>query len=579
MKVFTVALSAWLLAGLTLPAVEGQAKTKGPKEPREKESEAARLVVDRTIAREKDLIRTLQNYHPRVETYLQGYQLDPELGAIPTNDNYFLGRLEFGKDMESRSFLPQSGSGVLLPHFFSRAVRKAFKFQYELDSFAQAALVDYQGLDREHYQFQFVRSEFLGDVRCLVFDVLPQRHAGRGRFKGRIWIEDHDYAIVRFKGVRVNPPKFHVFFHFDSWRQELQPKVWLPVYVYAEESDLNLPVWLGLKNKAVRFSSQTRFWGYDLSNTGHEEELTRILVDARAPVRDSSEAAADASPLASQREWENEAENNVLERLEKARLIAPAGEVDKVLETVVNNLVVTNHLDNLQAVHCRVMLTLPFESFTVGNTIVLSRGLIDVLPDEASLAAVIAHELGHLVLGHRTDTKYAFSDRLAMSDEQLLETLDFGRNAQEEKAADAKGLELLKTSPYKEGLGNAGLFLRAMAQEGPQLRKLFGAHLGNRLTEGSHLLRMAEMMQGAPQLQPNRVDQIAALPLGSRLKIDAWSGQVEFAKSKPVTVVSAREKMPFRVTPLFLNLTRKPSTTASLPIGEKATAEYTRPQN
>jgi hypothetical protein len=45
-----------------------------------------------------------------------------------------------------------------------------------------------------------------------------------------------------------------------------------------------------------------------------------------------------------------------------------------------------------------VLLTTPLESFVVGRTIILSRGLLDVLPDEATLAAVLAHELAHIVL-------------------------------------------------------------------------------------------------------------------------------------------------------------------------------------
>ena len=575
MRISKLAFCTWLLTvGILVPGVI-PAKAAARKEPQEKESEALRVVVDRIIAHENGLIQTLQSYRPRVETYLQGYQPDRELGIMPTGDYYFLGGMESGKDVQAHSFLP-SRPGVL-PHFVSTAAGGAFKFRYELDSFAQASLIDSHGLDREHYRFQFLRSEFLGEVRCLVFDVSPRDHAGRGQFLGRIWVEDHDYAIVRFNGVRVNPPRNHVYFHFDSWRQELQPKLWLPVYVYAEESDVNLPMLFGLKTMTVRFRSQTRYWGYDLRPSAREEELTRIVVDAPVPVHDNSETAADPSPLASQREWQNEAENNVMERLERARFIAPAGDFDKVLETVVNNLVVTNHLDYLQAIHCRVLLTLPFESFTVGNTIVLSRGLIDVIPDEATLAMTLAHELGHIALGPNLEAKYAFADRLSVSDDQLLGALDLAHSPEDETSADAKGLELLKNSPYKDNLDTAALFLRAMAQKGPQLPKLFGAHLGNRLADGNHLLRMAAMMQGAPQLQPARLDQMAALPLGSRLKIDAWSGKVELAKSKTVAPVSAREKMPFLVTPLFLNLTRKPSTTAPLPPGDKATAEYKQP--
>jgi hypothetical protein len=40
------------------------------------------------------------------------------------------------------------------------------------------------------------------------------------------------------------------------------------------------------------------------------------------------------------------------------------------------------------------------------------------------------------------------------------------------------------------------------------------------------------------------------------VKIDPWSDQVELLKSKPVALTSAREKMPFEVTPFMPFLTR-----------------------
>ena len=102
-------------------------------------------------------------------------------------------------------------------------------------------------------------------------------------------------------------------------------------------------------------------------------------------------------------QWQQQAEDNVLERLQNAGLLAPAGDVDKVLQTVVNNLEVTNNIDLPRPVRTRVLLTSPLETFSVGNTIVISRGLIDVLPDEASLAMVLSHELAHIVLGHNLE--------------------------------------------------------------------------------------------------------------------------------------------------------------------------------
>jgi len=257
MRVTEVALGLWLGGGLTLLPAQGRDDSKAPTEPREKEPEAMRVMVDRILARENELSRTLKNYSPRIETYLQSYESNKETGDEPTNDYYFFGRLDFGT-MQLQSFLSQSGSGVFPPSF-GGTQKKAFTFQHEMDGFVQAALVDYRGFSREHYQFQYVRSEFLGEVRCFVFELLPAEKAESGQFKGRIWVEDHDYTIVRFKGVRLDPPRFHVYYHFDSWRQELQPKLWLPTYIYAEESDLHVRMMLSPKSTVIRFRSQTRF--------------------------------------------------------------------------------------------------------------------------------------------------------------------------------------------------------------------------------------------------------------------------------------------------------------------------------
>jgi hypothetical protein len=206
-------------------------------------------------------------------------------------------------------------------------------------------------------------------------------------------------------------------------------------------------------------------------------------------------------------------------------------------------------------VRCRILLTSPLESFTIGHTIVMSRGLLDVLPDEASLAMVLAHELSHIVLGHKFDTKTAFNDRMFFADEDSFARLDFKHRPAEEDAADAKAVELLKNSPYKDKLGSAGLFLRALQDRAPVLPSLIRPHLGNSLASGKSI-RMSALLASAPELQPQRTDQIAALPLGGRIKLDPWTDQLEMAKAKPVPLTSPKEKMPFEITPFFPYLTR-----------------------
>jgi hypothetical protein len=109
---------------------------------------------------------------------------------------------------------------------------------------------------------------------------------------------------------------------------------------------------------------------------------------------------------------------------------------------------------------------------------------------------------------------------------------------------------LLKSSPYKDKLSEGGLFLRAVAANAKRLPNLIQPHLGEQLADGKQFQRLGQLMQQAPELVPERLDQIAALPLGARIVVDPWSGQVNLLRSASVPLVSAREKVPLAVTPL-----------------------------
>lgn len=502
-------------------------------------------VVDRFIQREQGLMEMLKTRTPIVETYLQNLQWDAQLGPVPKDDRYFLGRMDLSESIDRKSYLNDES---MEKHLLG-GITKFFKIQYQPLGFSWMIFADRNDFDKQHYEFHYVRREFLGEVRTLVFDVTPKKGSGNGRFLGRIWVEDQDFNIVRLNGTYAPRPRNAYFFHMDSWRLNLIPGYWVPAYIYSEEGDFSF----GAKNK-VAFKAQSRIWGYDLKNRGKEDELTQVLVDST--VKDESAAAQDASPVESMRAFQQEAEDNVVERLERSGLLAPAGDVDKVLQTVVNNLEITNNIDLPRPVRTRVMLTSPLESFSVGNTIIVSRGLIDVLPDEASLAMVLSHELAHIVLGQNLGSKYAFNDRMLFSDETTYDNLGFRHSPEEETSADKKAEELLKNSPYAQKLDSAGLFLRALAFRAPQLNTLLRPHLGNGLTENGAVIRMTELMNAAPQLDMSKLDQIAALPLGGRVKMNPWDNKVELVKSQPVAITSAREKMPFEVTPFLPRLTR-----------------------
>ncbi len=503
-------------------------------------------VVDRFIEREHGLMKVLATRTPVVETYLQNLSADPQLGPVPSADHYFLGRMDMGESVDRKDYLKEQDKGMetrLMGGF-----NKLFKVQYQPLGFSWMVYADRTDFDRSHYDFHYIRREFLGDVRCLVFDVTPKKNAGKGRFLGRVWVEDQDYNIVRLNGTYAPAPKNSFFFHMDSWRLNLIPGYWVPAYIYSEEGDFSA----GVKNK-MAFKAQTRIWGYDLKKGGKDDELTQIRVDS---VKDESATAQDASPLEAERVWQQQAEDNVVERLTSAGLLAPEGDVDRILMTVVNNLEVTNNIDLPRPLRTRVLLTAPLETFSVGNTIVISRGLIDVLPDEASLAAVLSHELAHIVLGHNLGSKYAFNDRMLFSDDSTYNNLGFKHIPEEEAAADKKAIELLNNSPYAQKLDNVGLFLKALQSRSPQLSALLTTHLGNPIAANGTISRLAALATKGPALDNNKLDQVAALPLGGRVKINPWDDKAEMVKTAPVAITSARDKMPFEVTPFYPRLAR-----------------------
>jgi hypothetical protein len=339
----------------------------------------------------------------------------------------------------------------------------------------------------------------------------------------------------------------------------------MPSFVYSEERELRYAL-----VKKLDFKGQTRLWGYNLGQAAREQELSNILVET--PVQDDTKTANDLTPVQAQRSWDRQAEENVADHLERIGLMAPRGEVDKILEAVVNNLEITNNLDIQPEVHCRVLMTTTLESFTLGHTIVLSRGLIDVLPDEASLATVIAHELGHVALGHRIGSNYAFFDRVLVEDKNTFRHFYFARTRAEEQAASAKGFQFLNNSPYRNQLGNAGLFLAALQSRQKEIPNLISAHLGD-------LVRViADLKTAAPADARQNPQMLAALPIGGRVKLDPWFDKLDLIKSKPLGTNAEHEKMPFEVTAFMPYLTRFGSE-ASKPITISAAKQQSLKNN
>ena len=511
-------------------------------------------LIRRAIATEKITISMVREHAPLVQTYIQKMGDDADLRTAPVSDQYMLERVDFSKRFRAQAYQPDHPDANLFEQSSRTllSVSRLIGFHFVAGGFLDMIFIDPSGFDEDHYQFNYVRRSFLGAIRTVEFDVSPKTHKGNGRFLGRIWVDDDSGNIVRFNGTYTGnddgigrDERAASYFHLDSWRQNLQDGLWLPVGVYVEESP-------GRHDpRKVDFKAQTQIWGYSLKKPAHTFENEAIKID---DVVDHA-GEEDLNPVQARRAWIARAGDNVVDRLTEAGLVAKPSDFDAVLETVTNNLIIGNGLDIAGPIHCRVMLTTPLESMAIGNTIVLSRGLIDTLPSESALAAVIAFQLAHIVLGHHVDTRYAFDDRLLFTDDAVLQRIHMQQTNEDNLAAAAKAMALLDGSIYKDKESEAGMYFLQLQAKRKTLTALNSPRLGDSLLDAQGVPWMHALTSKTPPLVMKDLDQVAALPLGSRLRINAWDDSVSSLNAKVTPLVNVREKMPFEVAPLYFTLT------------------------
>lgn len=566
-------LALALLVSITLPAFAalpliGKKKKDQDILPSRKLTAGQNALVDKAILREKEVVKTVKDRAPLFETYIQNMKPDPVLGQVPESDQHFLGRIEFSKiigdsayeiNKETSQGTKQGGKLSILKKPFSLigGLGGSLHLTFHEAGFAQMLLMDSKEFDRQHYQFGFVRNDFLGNTPTAVFDVTPiSGKRAYGRFFGRIWVETRNGNVVRFNGDFSGTEKDHKeFYHFDSWRTNVQPDLWLPTSFYVEESDPRSTT------RTLKFKAINHVWGYVLKVPAKESENTSMDV---VGATDVSNEAQDVSPLGAQRAWVQQAEDNVVERLFQAGLIDAPSEFDKTLEALAGNILAYNNITLSRPIRCRTLLTEPLESIAIGNTIVISKGLLDttgvVTSDGAqqmgNLNAVLAFQIAHVILGHRLDTKFAFNDRLLFPTNAVFNRIPMHHTDADNTAAAKKALELLSAKELSDGQQYFGLYLQQLQQRIKSLKGLNEPMIGDGLVKSDTdpTFWLAAMMPKGPKLDLKDLKQQAAMPLSSFLRFDPWTDQVIVMHSAFEPLLSASDKMPFEVEPVYLKL-------------------------
>ena len=329
----------------------------------------------------------------------------------------------------------------------------------------------------------------------------------------------------------------------------------MPTSVYIEETDPKSPQHT-LKFKAVNY-----IWGYSLKTPPKDADQATLEVEGAT---DASQNAPDVSPLQAQREWVQQAEDNVVDRLYQAGLIDAPSEFDQTLELLANNILAYNKIPIDRPLKVRTLLTEPLETLSVGNTILISKSLLDTTAvpsadgkqaeQQGDLNTLLAFQIAHILLGHHIDTKYAFNDHLMFPQEAAFQHIPMHHTDEENVAAAKKAMELMSVADLSDGQQYFGLYLQQLQAREKGLHALTEAQIGDGLTKADGSFWMQALVTKSPKLNNTDLAQQAAMPLAQLLRFDPWTDKVIQLHSAYAPLLSSRDKLPFEITPVYLKL-------------------------
>src|SRR5271166_3020726 len=132
------------------------------------------------------------------------------------------------------------------------------------------------------YQILYVGKQKEDELGTYVFDVAPKQiDKNRRYFQGRIWVDDHDFQIVKSYGKNVpdigvgkhKGGQENLFPNFTTWRQQIDAKYWFPVYTKVDD-ELHFSTGDVHVRQVVKYSNYKRF-GANVKITYEGQEVSK----------------------------------------------------------------------------------------------------------------------------------------------------------------------------------------------------------------------------------------------------------------------------------------------------------------
>jgi hypothetical protein len=210
------------LMTLSAFAQEGALESTPPKETTPEE------IIKRFAAKETEFAKARDQY-----TYRQDVKVETLDGDTVDGQYHEVFDVMFddkGKRIENVVFAPASN------------LTRIFMSQEDMEDIRHKLPFVLTDQDLPEYNILYVGQQKEDELNCYVFDVAPKQIVGKKRyFQGRVWVDDHDFQIVKTYGKTVpdirskHGDNENLFPKFTTWRQQIDGQYWFPVYTKADD--------------------------------------------------------------------------------------------------------------------------------------------------------------------------------------------------------------------------------------------------------------------------------------------------------------------------------------------------------
>ena len=185
-------------------------------------------VIQKFAAREKEFQQARDNYTYRQDVKVQTIDEDTPDGEYEQVVDILFD--DQGRRIENVIYAPQSTlQRISMTREDEEDIQKLMPFVLTTEEIPE-------------YNITYLGQQKEDELNTYVFDINPKQiERKKRRFQGRIWVDDHDFQIVKTYGKAV-PDAFetsgggeNVFPKFTTYREQIDGKYWFPTYTLADD--------------------------------------------------------------------------------------------------------------------------------------------------------------------------------------------------------------------------------------------------------------------------------------------------------------------------------------------------------